>query len=189
MGSGEESTPAKPPTANASAQVLLLFSLSLSPPPKLTPNFLVIVCRKHLQRLHTMIGRLICRYLDLLLVINLFFVVSLTILLADHFAPSIGILWCCSHSTSLFHFQCCISNSSPIHVGRPGDCYVVMTCMLNKCMVPLRLRSLYLLFVDALFQHLMSPYGTPLPYPALYPHGVYPHPTVPSVITISSLFT
>lgn len=29
-------------------------------------------------------------------------------------------------------------------------------------------------------QHLMPPYGTPIPYPGLYPHGgLYPHPGVP----------
>ncbi|KAH9313929.1 hypothetical protein KI387_022556, partial [Taxus chinensis] len=28
-------------------------------------------------------------------------------------------------------------------------------------------------------QPLMPPYGTPLPYPAMYPHGVYAHPSMP----------
>lgn len=41
-----------------------------------------------------------------------------------------------------------------------------------------------------LFQHpMMSPYGTPVPYPALYPPaGVYAHPSIPMVIIIFSLY-
>lgn len=38
-------------------------------------------------------------------------------------------------------------------------------------------------------QPLMPPYGTPLPYPAMYPHGgIYAHPSMPPVIS-SSEFT
>jgi len=33
--------------------------------------------------------------------------------------------------------------------------------------------------------HMMPPYGTPVPYPAMYPPGaVYAHPSMPMVISI-----
>lgn len=42
-----------------------------------------------------------------------------------------------------------------------------------------------------LFQHpMMSPYGTPVPYPTMYPPaGVYAHPSMPMVITMFIFFS
>nr|DAD40663.1 TPA_asm: hypothetical protein HUJ06_014986 [Nelumbo nucifera] len=47
--------------------------------------------------------------------------------------------------------------------------YYFMTLSLCQMM------NTYFIFLDG-FQHLIPPYGTPLPYPAVYPHGVYAHP-------------
>lgn len=83
-------------------------------------TMLVMICRKHHQRPHILIGLRKCRlvtwyFLSRLVICCLFF--FCIPLLAYHF--SIGILWC-SPSASLFHFKCCFPNSSPIRVGRPG---------------------------------------------------------------------
>lgn len=49
------------------------------------------------------------------------------------------------------------------------------------------LRLFHSNFCEMIFQHpLMPPYGTPVPYPALYPPaGVYAHPSMATVINIS----
>ena len=72
-------------------------------------------------------------------------------------------------------------------MGRPGGTTFEINIMQQSISLQYLIRVMFLLsFVLIIFQHpLMPPYGTPVPYPAIYPHGgVYAHPNMATVILV-----
>lgn len=119
--------------------------------------------------------------------------------IAYNLASYVGLLWCWSYSTTFFCINSCFSNSSSISMGWPGEYFLSfafvnqnMYCIIDKDFLfyfyfykfikKLEIRFL-LAFLLTIFQHpLIPPYGTPVPYPAIYPPGgVYAHPNMATV--------
>jgi len=111
----------------------------------------------------------------------LIFISAVLTLNAHNLATFLGLLWCWSYPTSLFCLNSCLTDASSLYLGKPGG-YLLL---FEKSISSTHLTEKLLIFfsVDN-FQHpLIPPYGTPVPYPALYPAGgVYAHPNMAPVI-------
>ena len=106
-------------------------------------------------------------------------------LVSNVLALNLGLLCSWSHSTSFFCLNCCFPNSPSLSVGKPGKYHIsfgiyASTIFIREC-------SHYSFLLS---QHpLIPPYGTPVPYPAIYPPGsVYAHPSMATVSHLLTLF-
>jgi len=111
----------------------------------------------------------------------LIFISAVLTLNAHNLATFLGLLWCWRYPNSLFCLNSCLTDASSLYLGKPGGHLLLFEKSISSTHLT---EKLLIFFSIDNFQHpLIPPYGTPVPYPALYPAGgVYAHPNMAPVI-------